>query len=52
MSDLLNLDNRMTNDALWNDDQGLGMQPDTYAPREFDDDEWCEMMSKMLNKDH
>lgn len=51
MTDLTQLENRMGNDALLDDDQGLRPRQDPYAPREFDDDQWCDMMQATLTTD-
>ena len=51
MTDLTRLENRMADDSQWDDEQGLRPRQDPYAPREFDDDQWCDMMQEKLTTD-
>jgi hypothetical protein len=44
----MDLENRMTDDGQWDDEQGLQSAPADYSPREYDDQEWCDMMGEML----
>lgn len=45
----MDIENRMADDRQWSDEQGLSVeQSDTYQPREYDDQEWCEMMGGMI----
>ncbi len=44
----MELENRMADDSQWDDEQGLQSAPADYAPREYDDQEWCDMMGGMI----
>jgi hypothetical protein len=45
---VMDLENRMADDSQWDDEQGLQSTPADYAPREYDDQEWCDMMGGMI----